>query len=80
MIIRKASAAISKAKEKFAVNKVFFVWIQGESDAIAGNSKEDYKEKLTEAMENILTLKEYTIKSSVLEMYMKKDETVIIDF
>ena len=43
----KASAAITKARADFGVGRVFFIWLQGESDAIAGNSKEYYKEKLT---------------------------------
>ncbi len=48
IILKKASAAIAKAKEEYTIGKIFFVWLQGESDAIAGNSKEYYKEKLTE--------------------------------
>lgn len=43
----KAHAAVTKAKEQFEIGKVFFVWLQGESDAIEGNSKDYYKEKIT---------------------------------
>ncbi len=47
IILKKASGAIEKAKEEYTVNRIFFVWLQGESDAIAATSKEDYKERLT---------------------------------
>lgn len=43
----KASAAITKARADFGAGRIFFIWLQGESDAIAGNSKEYYKEKMT---------------------------------
>ena len=39
MIIEKASAAVRKAKENHRVDHIYFVWLQGESDAIAGNTK-----------------------------------------
>ena len=35
MIVEKASAAVRKAKENYRVDHVYFVWLQGESDAIA---------------------------------------------
>ena len=44
----KSAAAIKKAKREYEVEKVYVVWLQGESDAICGNSKAYYKEKLTE--------------------------------
>ena len=44
----KSLAAIRKAKAEFAVGRCFFVWLQGESDAIARNSKVYYKEKIRE--------------------------------
>lgn len=47
MIVKKSAAAIRKAKEKYTVDKIYFVWLQGESDAIEANSKSYYKEKLT---------------------------------
>ena len=47
IIIKKASAAIEKASQSYNIGNIFFVWLQGESDAINGNSKEYYKEKLT---------------------------------
>ena len=48
MLKDKARAAINKAGKDFTVGNVFFVWLQGESDAIEGNSKVYYMEKLTE--------------------------------
>ena len=53
IIKEKASSAIKKVKEKYSIDKIFFVWLQGESDAIAGNSKAYYKEKLYELFENL---------------------------
>ena len=46
-IVDKTAAAIKKAKREHEIEKIFFVWLQGESDAIAGNSKDDYKKKLS---------------------------------
>lgn len=43
----KAGASIAKSQEVFGSGRIFFVWLQGESDAIAGNSKDCYKEMLT---------------------------------
>lgn len=43
----KASAAIAKTRAEYDIDRLFFIWLQGESDAIEGNSKEYYKEKLT---------------------------------
>ncbi len=42
VLIQKARDAIQKAKP----DRIFFVWLQGESDAIAGMTKEDYKADL----------------------------------
>ena len=47
-IVEKTTAAIRKAEERYEVRKIFFVWLQGESDAIAGVEKETYKERLKE--------------------------------
>ena len=46
ILVEKASAAIKKAAEEAPVGHIFFVWLQGESDAIAGRSKAYYKQKL----------------------------------
>lgn len=45
-LTQKAAAAIKKAKREHTVQRVYVVWLQGESDAINGNSKLYYKEKL----------------------------------
>jgi len=42
VLIQKARGAIEKVKPE----RVFFVWLQGESDAIAGMTKDDYKAAL----------------------------------
>jgi hypothetical protein len=46
LLVKKAKAAIKKAKESYLVRGIYFVWLQGESDAIARNTKEYYKEKI----------------------------------
>ena len=48
IIVKKACAAIKTVKSQQNVDRVFFVWLQGESDAISGNSKDYYKQKITE--------------------------------
>lgn len=48
IIVKKACAAIQMAKSLENVDRVFFVWLQGESDAISGNSKDCYKQKILE--------------------------------
>lgn len=45
-LVKKAKAAINKAKTQCEIEHIYFVWLQGESDAIAGNSKDYYKKKL----------------------------------
>lgn len=48
ILIKKSNAAIDKAIELgFKIGKIYFVWLQGESDALAGNTTEYYKEQLT---------------------------------
>ena len=46
MLVRKASSAIEKAKDTYCIRRILFVWLQGESDAVAGSSKAYYKENL----------------------------------
>lgn len=49
IIKEKSLAAIRKVREEnYLPRKIFFVWLQGESDAIAGNSKSYYKARLIE--------------------------------
>lgn len=50
-IIRKAKGALRYASEAGKKGRVLLAWLQGESDAIAGNSTEYYKEKLRELMD-----------------------------
>lgn len=51
ILVQKAGAAIANAKSKEAVKGIFFVWLQGESDALCGNSKAYYKERIAELKE-----------------------------
>lgn len=46
-LVKKASAAIETTRSKFDVGNIYFVWLQGESDAIAARSKKYYKQKIT---------------------------------
>lgn len=45
-IVQKSLAAIRQAEAQGKVGRIFFVWLQGESDAIFSRSKVDYKQKL----------------------------------
>ena len=63
-IVEKTQAAIRKARREHTVCKIYVVWLQGESDAISGNSKEYYKEKLAElasALKNDLAVDRFAI-------------------
>ena len=48
LLINKAKAGVTKAKQTFDVDKICFVWLQGESDQVEGNSKEYYTKKITD--------------------------------
>lgn len=48
MIVEKGTSAVEKVKSKENVRHIFFVWLQGESDAVAGNGNAYYKGKITE--------------------------------
>ncbi len=41
-LIEKCSNGINKAKEAFKIDKIYFVWLQGESDAIKNTSENEY--------------------------------------
>ncbi len=43
MLVKKASAAVRLAKDTDTLGHIWFVWLQGESDAIEGRSCEYYK-------------------------------------
>ena len=45
-IVSKSLSAIQKVKEQHNVDRILFVWLQGESDAVAGVSKNDYKTEM----------------------------------
>lgn len=46
-MIRKISAAIQKVERFSEVGKIYFVWLQGESDAIIGTSQAEYERMIT---------------------------------
>lgn len=45
--VKKILAGINKCKASGPVNKVYYIWLQGESDAIARTSTEAYMQRLT---------------------------------
>lgn len=45
-LVKKASAAIRKASERYAIKGIYFVWLQGESDAIFSVRCSEYTERL----------------------------------
>ncbi len=47
LLVKKAAGAVRKAAVLGAVGRVFFVWLQGESDAVLGHGRQTYKEELT---------------------------------
>lgn len=64
MVVDKATAAVRKVKEAHSVGHIYFVWLQGESDAIAGNTKEYYKEKLqllNNALKDALGIEKFAV-------------------
>ena len=47
MLVSKAKAAIAKTTAEAVVGKIYFVWLQGESDAIFSVPSDEYKHQLT---------------------------------
>ena len=47
LLMKKAKAGILKAKENFEIDKIWFVWLQGESDQVEKNSKDYYIDAIT---------------------------------
>ena len=47
LALKKILAGISKARENYEIGKIYYIWLQGESDAIARTSKENYEKMLT---------------------------------
>jgi len=52
-LVKKAVAGIRKASEHHEIEHIFFIWLQGESDAIQGNSKAYYMEKIQELKDGL---------------------------
>ena len=44
--VRKIRAGIEKVKQSYAVEHVYYVWLQGESDAVLGTTEEEYLDGL----------------------------------
>lgn len=47
LLVKKSQAAIRYAEAHGGAERIFFVWLQGESDAIQVKSKQEYKESIT---------------------------------
>lgn len=47
-LIAKVNAAYKKINENYNIGKIYFIWLQGESDAIIDTSKESYENMITE--------------------------------
>lgn len=45
--LKKIRSGIEKVKEKSVVGRIFYIWLQGESDAVGRTSEEDYMQMLT---------------------------------
>ena len=52
-IVKKSLAAVRKVEEQGKIGRIYFVWLQGESDAIFSCSKSDYKQRLTLLAESL---------------------------
>lgn len=52
-IVQKSLAAVRKVEEQGKIGRIYFVWLQGESDAIVSCSKSDYKQRLTLLAESL---------------------------
>lgn len=44
----KIKSAIAKTRQNFEIEKVYLVWLQGETDATKGTQKQDYQDRLTD--------------------------------
>lgn len=42
LMIKKISAGLKKIRKQYEIGKIYFLWLQGESDAIALTTKENY--------------------------------------
>lgn len=50
VLLKKAKAAIRTQSQ---IGKIYFVWLQGESDALGAMSEDEYKQKITLLKENL---------------------------
>lgn len=53
LLVEKVKKGIKKVKEFFELGKVYFVWLQGESDALNNNTEEGYLTALKELKNNV---------------------------
>lgn len=63
-IVEKSRSAIDFAKKNYEIRKIYFVWLQGESDAIARMSKNTYKENLlllSKSLEKDLKIEQFGV-------------------
>lgn len=63
-VVEKVLAARKKIVEKYEIRHIYMIWLQGESDAICGNSKKYYKEsllKLKNDYKNALGIEKFMI-------------------
>lgn len=64
MMIKKSVAAINKVKSESEIGHIYFIWLQGESDAFAGVGKDEYKKDLIslyEILKNRLGIDSFAI-------------------
>ena len=64
MMIKKTVAAINKVKKENEINHIYFIWLQGESDAYEDTKKDVYKQNLIalyKALENEVGIDAFAI-------------------
>ena len=64
MLVRKSRAALKKTAEISDVGAVFFIWLQGESDAIEGCSSPEYKKRilrLADSLKKDLNIEQFAV-------------------
>lgn len=52
----KVQGAVKKASVEFEIEHIYFVWLQGESDALSSNTKKNYKNQLREIFASLREL------------------------
>ena len=66
-LVAKINAAYKKVKENYNIGKIYFIWLQGESDAIKGTSKESYENMIIE-FKNAIKSDLYIDKFCIIEV------------